>query len=96
MVFDRAGDVIPEIAGVAFARGLELDDHGKGSPVRDEMTTAFAEVLFQRQRLEGRGHDHDLEVGTPLALHVEAAGEANVTEEMAFVKLVEDDRCDIG
>ena len=96
VITDYSRDVIPELARLPLALRFVADDDGKGAPVRNEMPAAFAEILLQREGLEGRGHDHDLEIRSPLALHVEAAGEADVTEEMAFVELVEDDGGDIG
>ena len=55
------------------------------------MVMSLTEILSQHRGIEGRGHHHDFQVRAIVALHFKASSETNVAEEMAFVKLIEDD-----
>jgi len=57
-------------------------------------TRAIAEKGGDLLAIEGGRHDEDLQVGADFALNPERPGQGDVTVEMAFVELIEDDRAD--
>jgi hypothetical protein len=55
---------------------------------------AGSEVLFEGFRVECGGHHHEFEVGAEFLLERDGSGEGDVTVEVSFMKLVEDDAAD--
>ena len=96
MIANGASGVVPEFALVALARGFVQDLDGEGSTLGHKMPGPRAEVGVQRGGLECRRHHHQLQVGAQGALRLEAADQADVAEEVAFVKFVEDHCADVG
>ena len=53
---------------------------------------ARPQVVFQRARIERRGHHNDEQVGAKLLLNVERAGERDVAVEVALMEFIKDER----
>jgi len=87
------GDVIPELLLVPLLWRTIPDLHRMGPPLRGE-ARGPVEVGCDRSAVERGGHDEEAQVGPVLLLELPGSREGDVPEEMAFVKLVEDDRGD--
>ena len=55
---------------------------------------ARGKVAFKLCAVERRGHDDDLEIGTPGVLQFQSPRKADIAEEVTLMKLIENDRGD--
>jgi len=96
IVFQRlardAGQVV--LGRLLRARGRMLDAHGKAAPRTGQ--TRCVQPARNALAVERGGHHQQPQVGAQGRLHVQRQGEAEVTGQVAFVELVEQDRADAG
>ena len=89
--FEFAGRRIPHWELVRANRAIQIFHFDGERPAFARERAARREIFLEQIRVERRGHHDEAQVGPPLLLQVQRAGERDVPVEMTLVEFIEQD-----